>query len=177
MRLIHMVDVVLLLQILPVLLIFEYFRENTLRARWLALVLNTHVVAARVLNTHASAVHGIELILDTATGAWRPTGSGRTRVTALGDGRPRNVEFGSSARDEVLRLITARLDHETLALLATCRRRAELTGVRTRIDRLPRVLLTRNRVTIGTDLHHTVDEALVLAALILVRAFTMTSFL
>ena len=122
MCLIHMVDVVLLLEVLPVLLIFEYFRENTLRARWLALVLNTHVVAARVLDAHAATMDSVELILDAAAGAWRSASSGRAGITTLGNGRSRDVEFGSSARDEVLRLITTRLDHEALALLATgCR--------------------------------------------------------
>lgn len=49
--------------------------------------------------------------------------------------------------------------------------------MRTRIYRLPSVLLAWNRMTSAAYLHHTVNEALVLATLILVRALSMTSFL
>lgn len=62
-------------------------------------------------------------------------------------------------------------------MLATGRRRAEFAGVRTRVNRLPRVLLAGNWMTSTAHLHHTIDEALVLAALVLVRTFTMASFL
>lgn len=96
MCLIHVVDVVLLLEVLPVLLIFEYFRENTLRACWLALVLNS-TIATGILNAHATTMHSVELILAATACAWGSTSSGRAWITTLGNGRPREVEFGSSA--------------------------------------------------------------------------------
>ena len=69
MRLVHVVNIILLLEVLPVLLIFEYFRQNTLRASGLALVLNSYVGSASILNAHAATVHSVELVLHAATGA------------------------------------------------------------------------------------------------------------
>lgn len=69
MRLVHVVNIILLLEVLPVLLIFEYFRQNTLRASGLALVLNSHVGSASILNAHAATVHSVELVLHAAAGA------------------------------------------------------------------------------------------------------------
>ena len=81
MSLIHVVNVILLLEVLPVLLIFEYLGQNTLGARWLALMLGAQV--AVVLNAHATTVHGVELVLHAAAGPGRSAGSSGARVATL----------------------------------------------------------------------------------------------
>lgn len=62
MRLVHRVDIVLM-HVVSIVLVLEDLRQDSLGARRLTLVVDD-VLIAIALDAHASAVDGIELVLD-----------------------------------------------------------------------------------------------------------------
>ena len=163
MRLVHMVDVVLLLLVhLPCVLVLEDLGENALRAGRLARVVLP--VAIRV-DAHSASMHSVELILYVSISPRRPSGASSARVAAMLLNRwPRDIQLCSLARYEVLCLITAGLRDESL----TVRVSAHRTGV----NGLPGVLLSIDGMSVLDDV---VDDC---AALVTPRlAFALTLLL
>lgn len=156
-RLIHVIDVVLVLHGLSVMLILEYFCEDTLGAGW-----HTRVVSiASVLYAHTSSVDRVELVLDSAASG-RALATGRPWIiAALCDRRPLDIELGGLSGYQVLRLIAARLDHQTLVDGSLIRAR-HVAADRVGIKGLPSILLGASlHLTVRPDLHHSIDERLV----------------
>ena len=149
MRLVHVVDVVLLLLVhLTRVLVLKDLCQDTLGAGRLARVVLS--IAVRV-DAHTASVHSVELVLYVGVGPRRPSRAGSARVGAmLLHGGPRDVQLGSLARDEVLGLITARLYHEPLSV--------GIGAHGTSVDGLPGVLLRLNGVVSVPILNDVVDD-------------------
>lgn len=67
MRLIHVIDVVLVLHRLPIMLVFEYLGQDALRAGRHTRMIDRAVSA--ILYAHAAAMHSVELVLH-ACASW-----------------------------------------------------------------------------------------------------------
>lgn len=111
-RLVHVVDVVLVLHRLSVMLIFEYFCEYALGARGHTRVLNRPI--SSILDAHSSSMHCVELILHARASRGALAAGGARVVASLGHGGPLDIKLGRLPRYQVLCLITTWLYHQAL---------------------------------------------------------------
>ena len=118
---------------LPVLLIFEYFCENSLRA--LRLVYS--VCGSDSLNIHSSSMHCIELVFNLYSGSWWSLTSSCIWINLiLCNRRSSNIQFCRLSRYQILSLIAAWLNYKSLISIWHC-----ITSTnRASINRLPCVL-------------------------------------
>ena len=118
-----------------------------------------------ILNAHSSSVNCVELVFHTS--AWGALTAGCARIVAtLSNRGPLNVELGGLARDQVLCLIAARLDHQALidGILIWC---WHVSADRAGVEGLPSILLIATlSLSVRTNLHHTVDQCLIVLILL-----------
>ena len=151
MSLIHVINVVLLMNCLPIL-IFENLSEYSFGTCWLRSMIY-NCVTSTTLNTHASSMNGIELVFDVVNRAgWSITSCSSTWI-------PLNwwswyIKFGTLSWDQILSLITARLNQETLIYIRAWLNISYIYG--TRVNGLPSIFLTRL-----THLNHVIDILLI----------------
>ena len=87
---------------------------------------------ASLIDIHSSTVNGIELVLDVARSSWRSLPSSSARIGLSLHGWSRNLKLSSRVGNQVLCLVTARLNNKALINLVL------LSG----IDGLPGILCT-----------------------------------
>jgi len=106
-----MVYIVLLLTmecLMSSMLIFENFSQDSFMI-WILLAVS--------LDVHAASMDSIELVFNVSWCSWRSLSSSCTWVgTSLSDWWSWDINLGSWPGDQILSLITARLDHQTLVI-------------------------------------------------------------
>lgn len=133
---VNVLDIILivLLGILTIVLIFKYLGENTF-CIGIALINRSSVP----LNTHTSSMDSVELVLYIIRCSWGSltTLSCWWTTTTIGSLRNSscNIYFVTTSSNEVLSLVTARLDYKTLFVCAW-----HITSNLTCINWLPSIL-------------------------------------
>jgi len=144
------------------MLILEYFCKNSFCASR-----NTRMVysaSTAILNTHSSSMHCIELVL-CVIGSWGSLPSGRSRIgSTLCNWWPLNIKFSWLAGYQILCLIAAWLNHQTLVHIILILL-GHISSNRAGVDRLPSVFRIVLNLPMGSNLHHTIHQCLVILTL------------
>ena len=113
------------------------------------------------MDAHSPSVDCVELIFHTSS-TRRALATSRPRIMAsLGDGRPLNIKLSRLARDQVLCLIAAWLDHQPL-VNGVLIRVLHIAANRACIEGLPGILLIASLdLAMSSDLHHAIYQRLV----------------
>lgn len=170
MSLIHVVNIVLMLVVLyclSVMLILEDFCQDSFCASRNTWVINS--ATTTILNAHTSTMNSIELIL-CIVGSWGSLTSSSSWIwSTLCNWWPLNIQFGRLARYQILSLITAWLNHESLIHSPL----VLISANRARVNRLPCILGIVLNLAMGTDLHHAVYECLIILSWVVSSRWTV----
>ena len=148
------------------MLVFEDFSQDSLSITWLPID-----GLSISLNAHSSSMDCIKLVFDIIRCPWWSLSASCCSwmwiIVTLSDRWSWNINFGSWSWYQILCLIAARLEHQTLVLLGIV---VNVVLNWRGINRLPGILRSRLHLTI---LNHTIDDLLVVSTL----AFPLCVFL
>jgi len=144
----------------PGVLVFENLGKNSFSVAWLSIMVDCLAIT---LDAHTSSMYSIELIFDIVGSPRRSlstSSSGRMWiVVTLSNWWSRNINLCSWSRYQILCLIAAWLEHQTLVLLWIC---WNFVLNRIRVNWLPSVFRPRLYLPI---LYHSINNLLIVSAI------------